>query len=170
MPDAEQMAIVSRVIAEHQTIHHNIKLMGESMNDMEAILHLEQRQQEWKSGMPEAVAAKQKKLAQTLITLEQGLKNHFSFEEKYLFPLTGELLAESLTLDHKRITRELEGASTLVREMHLGDVAPEESAAQEDKIRKMIHSLHHLVEKHATTESAIIESMNRALQKRQRAW
>ena len=170
MPDTEKMAIVSRVIAEHQAIRHNVNLMGESMNDLEAILNLEQRKQEWTPGKPETVTEKQAKLEQTLMTLGQGLKNHFSFEEKYLFPLTGELLAESLTLDHKRITRELEAASTLVREMPLGDIAPKELAAQEDQIRKMIHSLHHLVEKHATTENAIIESMNRALQERQGTW
>jgi hypothetical protein len=98
---ADNLATVNRAIEEHHTIRAHVKLVGDSVSDLEALFSLQKARPDWILSSPEALSEKKDKLLQTLSTLDEGLKNHFSFEDKLFPPLFGELLMQALKIEHR---------------------------------------------------------------------
>ena len=109
-------------------------------------------------------AEKQQKLQQTLSALDEGLRNHFAFEEKYLPPILGELFTRALLVDHQVITGEINEAKSMVFETDLAALAPEELAAKQLHIHEKINGLREMVEQHAEREETMLEWLKRALE------
>src|SRR4030042_2580336 len=82
MPDV--LAVITRIISEHHAIREHVKLAGDTVNDIEALFTLQRTQSGWSQTSITALIEKQNRLLQTISFLEQGLKNHFGFEEKAL--------------------------------------------------------------------------------------
>ena len=100
---SDELTTINRVITEHQQIRGYVKLVGDSVTDREALSSLQQARSDWVPGRLDILTEKQKKLAQTISTLEAGLKNHFAYEEKYLPPILGELFTRALLIEHQEI-------------------------------------------------------------------
>ena len=107
---ADNLAIIKRVIEEHLTIRGHVKLVGDSVTDLEALFALQKARPNWVLSQLEALSERQKKLQQTLSFLDEGLKNHFGFEEKVLPPLFGELLMRALIFEHREMGKEISEA------------------------------------------------------------
>ena len=148
---------ITRVIDEHHVIRKHVKLIGDSVPDREALGKLRKSCTEWVSGQLELLEEKLKKLQQTLGVLDEGLKNHFSFEGQNLPPLCGDLLMRALLLEHAEIEREIDQAKSVVANVKLEELSEEESTSQESQIQQTIGSLLHLVEEHATKEELILK-------------
>jgi len=160
----DYLAIINRVIEEHQVIRGHVKLVGDSVPDREALSSLEKTRADWVPGRPELLAGKQKKLLQAVSYLEEGLKNHFAFEERALPSLLGELLMRAISLDHQQIIKEIEKDRSIVAETSLGEQSREELLSKEAEIQQTINDLCQLVEEHAFREEAILEMLRRALE------
>jgi hypothetical protein len=111
---ADNLAIVNRAIEEHHTIRGNIKLVGDSISDLEALFSLQKARPDWILSSPEALSEKQVKLQQTISALGEGLKNHFGFEERLFPPLFGDLLMQALILEHRGIKKQIDEAESFV--------------------------------------------------------
>jgi hypothetical protein len=161
MPD--ELAIINRVIEEHATIKGHVKLVGDSVTDHEALASLEKARADWIPGRPEILSEKQKKLQQTISSLEEGLGNHFALEERSLPPLLGELLMQSLVLEHRKIKKEIDVVKSMAAGIKLEGLSRDELLAKESQMQQMVDKLRQLVEEHATREEIILDMIQSAL-------
>jgi len=159
----DNLAIIRRIIDEHQVFKGHVKLIGDSISDYEALAAVAKARADLIPGRLEALSEKQNKLRQTMSFLHDGLENHFAFEEQVLPPLLGELLTRALILEHQEIRDEINEAAPLVINTRLEGLSREELLSTESHIQQVIDSLCHLVEEHATKEEAILEMLQRAL-------
>jgi hemerythrin len=162
----DNLAIINKVIEEHQIIRGHIKLVGDSTSDQEAIASLTRARADWIPGRPEILAEKQKRLQQALSFLDEGLKNHFAFEERVLPPLLGDLFVRAITLDHREIIKEIDEAKSLVSDIKLEGLSRDELLSKESHIQQVINRISDLVEDHAIEEEVVLGMAERALRGR----
>lgn len=160
----DKLAVIKRIIDEHQTIKEHVKLVGDSVSDQEALAALQKAHADFIPGRLEVVSEKQKKLQQTISALDEGLKNHFTFEEKVLPPLLGKLVMQALVLEHGEIKNEIDEAKSVVADTKLEGLSREELLSKESHMQQMIDSICQLVEEHAAKEEAILNMVQRALE------
>jgi len=160
----DKLAIVNRIIEWHQTIRGHIKLVGDSVTDQEALAALEKERADFIPGRLEVLSKKQEKLQQTLNFVEEGLKNHFTFEEDVLPPLLGGLLAQALLVEHQEIKNEIAKAKLIAASTKLEGLSREELLFEESHIQQVVDCLCQLVNEHAAREEAILEMLQRALE------
>lgn len=166
---ADELTIINRIIEEHQNIRSYIKLVGDSIPDREALSSLSKTRAHWVPGRPDILAEKQKKLEQTISFLDEGLRNHFAYEEKVLPPILGELFMRALVLDHQKVREEIDGAKSTVLGTKLEGLSREELLAKESEIQQVIESMCQTFEDHATREEVILGMLQRALQEKQQS-
>lgn len=162
----DNLALISRLKDEHQSLRRHVKLVGDSISDQEALRSLKGERADWIPGRLDILAEKQKRLQQALSFLDEGLKNHFAFEEKVLPPLLGELFVRALILDHREIIKEIDEAKSKAANIKLEGLSREELVSEELSTQQLIASIRHLVEDHATREEVILEMVERALQEK----
>jgi len=162
----DKLAIINRVIAEHQTIGQHVKLVGDSVSDEEALKSLEGTRADWIPGRLEAVSEKQKRLQQTMNALDEGLRRHFAFEEKALPPLLGELLMQSLILEHREIKEKIDEAKSTAADTKLEGLSRDELLSEEAHMQHIVANIGHLVEEHAAREEAVLAMVKRALEEK----
>ena len=161
---SQELDIIKRVKAEHEVLRGHVKLVGDSISDREAAHSLQGAHTEWIPGRLELVAEKQKALQRTLAGLEEGLARHFSFEERVLPPLLGELLARALAMEHREIAAEIGGAISMAASMTTEGLGREEAMAQDARIQQAVDGIGHLVGEHAAREEALLDMLERALE------
>jgi hypothetical protein len=163
---ADNLALVKRVIEEHHNIRRNVKLVGDSVSDLEALFSLQKARPDLILSSPEELKEKQEKLQQTLSYLEEGLKNHFGFEEKLLPPLFGEFLIKALIIDHRAIKKQIDAAKSLVSETKLEGLSQKELLSKKSQMQQKVESILQLVEDHAAREETILKMLKRALEEK----
>ncbi len=161
---SDNLEIIRRVIEEHQYIRGHIKLVGDSISDMEAIFSLQKDQSGWSQSSIETLVDKQKKLQQSMSFLDEGLKNHFGFEEEVLPPLFGELLMQSLIFEHREIKNGISEAKSMVTGTRLEGLSQGELLVQKSRLQQVISNICRVVEEHAAKEETILKMMKRALE------
>ena len=117
MPEA--LAIITRAISEHHVIREHVKLAGDTVNDIEALVTIDRAQSGWSQSSLGALADKQTQMQQAISFLEQGLKNHFAFEEEALLPLFGKLMAKAILHEHHKISQQIENTKTALTNIKL---------------------------------------------------
>ncbi len=161
---ADNLTIVNRTLEEHHTIKGHVKLVGDSISDLEALFSLQKTRPDWILSSPEALSEKQSKLQQTITALDEGLKNHFSFEEKQLPSLFGELLMQALILDHREINNRIGETKSLLSNVKLEASKQKELLAQKARIQQKIEDILQLVEEHAAKEETMLKMLKKALE------
>ena len=164
---SDNLAIIRRVTEEHQTIRSHIKLVGDSLTDQEVLTALGRARPDWIPGRLEILSEKQNKLQQTMSFLDEGLKNHFAFEEKVLSPLLGELFMRALTIEHGEIKKQIDEAKSIVADTRLEGLSREELLSKEALIQQMIDNVCQLVEGHAAREEVILDMVQRVLEEKE---
>jgi hypothetical protein len=163
MPDA--LAVVTRVISEHHAIRGHIKLAGDTVNDIEALFTLQRTQSGWSQTSITALLEKRDQLLQAISFLEEGLKNHFSFEEEALPPLVGKLLTRAILHEHHEISGQIGSAKTTLANIKLEGLDQRELFSKKSVIQQNIHILRQTVEEHAQHEEIILNMIKKALEK-----
>jgi len=161
---ADNLKIVNRAIEEHHTIRGHVKLVGDSISDLEALFSLQKARPDWILSSTDALSEKQDKLQQTISALEEGLKNHFSFEEKLLPPLFGKFLMQVLILEHREIKKSIVDTKSLLANTKLVGLNQRELLSQKAHIQKKVEDILQLVEEHAGKEETILKMLQKALQ------
>jgi len=164
---SDELAIINRVIQEHQKVRKYVKLVGDSVTDREALASLQKARTDWVPGRLEILSEKQKKLQQTVIALDEGLKNHFDYEEKHLPPILGELFMQALLIEHKEINKGLNDAKRTATDTKLEGLSREQCLVEESTMQEVINNLCQAIEEHAHREEIILEMLQRALQEKQ---
>jgi len=162
MPDA--LAVITRAISEHHAIREHVKLAGDTVNDIEALFTLQRTQSGWSQTSITALIEKQDQLLQTISFLEQGLKNHFGFEEEALPPLFGEFLMKAILHEHYEISRQIDSAKTTLSNIKLEGLEQRELLSQKSGVQENINRLCQAVEEHAQHEEIVLNMMKKALE------
>jgi len=162
MPDA--LAVVTKVISEHHAIRGHIKLAGDTVNDIEALFTLQRTQSGWSQASITALIEKRDQLLQTISFLEEGLRNHFDFEEETLPPLCGKLLMKAILHEHQEISGQIGSARTTLANIKLEGLDQRELLSKKTVIQQNIHSLRQTVEEHAQHEEIILNMIRKALE------
>jgi hypothetical protein len=155
--------IFNKIKEEHTHIHKNIKLVGDSMNDPEALSSLRQSQAELKSAGKENLTEKQKRLQQTLAALDEGLQNHFALEARYLPPFLGELLMRALILEHREIEKQISVAKSAASNMELEGSNDDDLISREAEANQAIDELRRQIEEHSRKEEIIVNMLYKGL-------
>ena len=158
------LAIINRVIAEHQTIRGHVKLVGDSIPDREALAGLEKTRADWVPGKPEALAETQDQLLQAINSLEEGLNNHFAFEESTFPKLLGELFMQAILLDHHEIMKEIQEDRAIAAEVKLSGLSRDDLLDREAKIQQTINNLVQLIGEHASREEVLLDMLRRVVE------
>ena len=161
---ADNLKIVNKALEEHHAIRGHVKLVGDSVSDLEALFALQKARPDWILSAPEALAEKRGELQRTLSALDEGLKNHFSFEEKVFPPLFGELLMRALLLEHQGIKKQIDEAKSLVAKIKLEGLSQKELLSKKSQIQQKIEGILQLVEEHAGKEETILKMLKKALE------
>ena len=161
---SDNLAMIRSIIEAHNTIKGHLKLVGDSVTDLEAMFSLQKARAGWSLGSTEALAENQRKLQQTLSSLEEGLRNHFGLEEKALPPLLGELLILALTLEHQEIGKLIGEAKSVVTDSRLEGLSQEKLLSKKSEIQRLVSSILQMVEEHATKEETLLKMVQKALE------
>ncbi len=160
---SDALAAITRVISEHHVIRGHIKLAGDTVNDIEALITLRRADAQWTQSPIGALTEKQSQMQQATSFLEQGLKNHFAFEEKALPPLLGDLLMKAILHEHHEISRQIDTAKTTLSSIKLEGLEQQELLSQKSGVQGIINNLRQTVEKHMRHEEIILNMMKKAL-------
>lgn len=164
---SDNLAKIKQIIDDHQSIRGHVKLVSDLVSDQEALWALEETRSSWIPGRPEITTEKQNKLQQTLSFLDEGLKNHFAFEEQALPPLLGDLLMRALILDHQKIKEKIDEAKSIAVDSKLEGLSREELLSKEFYIQQVVVNICQLIEEHAAREEAILGMVERALEEKE---
>ena len=155
---------VTRLREEHQAISEHLKLVGDSVSDREALRSLRGAHTDWVPSRPEILGKKLEKLQQTLSLLEEGLRNHFAFEENNLPPLCGDLLMKAILVDHQEIRKKLDEAKSIVFSNKLDSLSEDELTSLESRTKEAVDNVLNVVEEHARKEQVVLEMMRAVLE------
>ena len=164
--DFAKLRRINMIVDEHRTIRKHVKLVGDSVPDKEALGRLKKTRNDWAPERSDVLSEKLDKLQQTLSFLDEGLKNHFSFEGKNLPPLCGDLLMRAILLEHKEIEKKIDEAKSMVASFASEGLNEEELASRGSQVQQMIGNLLNLVEEHATREETVLKMMQRVLEEK----
>ena len=159
----DRLEIIQKILEEHIAFRENVKLAGDSVNDPEALTRLMQARGDWTPGKPGDMQSRQEQLQGTLSYLEEGLKNHFAFEEELLPPLLGELLMRGLKLDHRSISAEIRKAISIIGGIEMEGLSRDQLLDSQAQVKQLIINIGQLVERHASDEEALLRFAERAI-------
>jgi hypothetical protein len=159
----ERLKVIQIVIDEHRMIRDNVKLVGDTVSDSEAMKLLNETHNNLNPRQMDVVSHSHQDLQGTVNILEQGLSNHFTVEEKTLPSLLGELLWEALRIEHNDINNSVGEVKTAITTFSLEGLNREEMFYKEFNLQKVINNLTQQIEEHATKEETILDMLKRAL-------
>jgi len=162
----DYLAVIKRVMDEHRVIADRLKLVGEPLNDQEAVISLESVREDLMVDFKATAVEKQSRLEQALLMLEAGLKNHYAYEEDVLPPLLGETITAALALEHRQLLAEVEQAKSVIRGVRLDELSHEEVLNEEALMYGLLNRIRRQKEEHLKREEAMLLMLQKALEEK----
>lgn len=159
----DRLNIINRVIEEHHKIHSQLGATGRAGNDIEAIFNMQQAYAGWSQSSLDSLLAKQQQLKSVFAGLEEGLHNHFGYEEKYLPPILGEVLIRSLLIEHERIWKNINTVKTTLS-APFQTMTRDELFASKSQLQQQINDVTVAIETHAGREETMLNMAKEALE------
>jgi len=163
----EEIEKVSHIIEEHSTIRERSKVVGDEINDLEALEDLKSLRDSF-SGTDEIILAdKLKELKQAMGYFIDSLRKHFD-DEELLFPgILGDPLARALTREHRQIMEDITSLIAIGDNRGLDQISQQRSPAIMMHIFQKISVLRKMVEEHARKEDIVLQMLLVGLQEKQ---
>jgi len=167
--DDETIALIDKVIEEHQVAFKRFRDLEEIVSDVEAISGMEEAKEAF---MPGRFDQKEslRKLQESLGTIYQGLQAHFQREETALlsaFEKRGDRnlvsALNSLLLEHGDLRSRFDHAKNHVAELVGGGLARHKWEASAHDMRAHLSHTRKLLETHAGAELPLLLTLRRKL-------
>ena len=167
----DDLEIIERVIAEHETIKQHFHNLEQVANDAQAMMGFEQAKEAF---MPGRLDQKQglHELEDTLKAIEDGLHEHFHFEETSLPTVVARYSDEelksslrSILLEHIDLRNRLVHSTKHVSELVSGGMARHHWEASAHDMRAYISHTRKLLEAHAEIEQELLYKLRSRLKK-----
>ncbi len=165
----DNLTLIRKVFEAHRKVSQNIKLVGDSVNDMEAIFSLQGIYSGLTQSSATAVAERQKKLQQVVSFLDEGLKTHFGFEIKYLPPLLGEWLSRALAIEHQLILNDINQTKILLADINSEGLKQEQLLAYKSQLQQAVSDLGQVIQEHMSNEETVLRMIQKALEEEKTA-
>jgi len=162
MPDI--LSLITKVIEEHHAIRTHVKLAGDTVNDIEALIAIRSTSSGWQQSSVDALIEKRNQLQQAVSLLEKGLGNHFAFEEKIFPPLFGELLMKAVLREHNEIRRQIANVKTILTDTRLEGIDQRQLLTKKTQMQDKVNSLCNAVDQHAGHEEIILGVIKKGLE------
>jgi hypothetical protein len=160
----DDLEVVRKAIEEHHKVRSNIRLVGEAMNDMEAVFGLQQANADWSQGSVQGLSETVDRMQRTINGLSAGLKNHFGFEELYLPPVFGDNLMKALLMEHGDVRQKLDAcAGSIVADVR--GLPQGKLLSYRSVVQRLVAELGNAIENHTSREEIILKMLERALDK-----
>ncbi|MFC1924449.1 hemerythrin domain-containing protein [Chloroflexota bacterium] len=155
---------INHIIEEHTIIGGRSGIIGEEINDLEAIEDLKLLSNSF-SGTDEVVLSnKLKELKETMNYFIDSLRKHFEDEEQLFPELLGEPLARAIAKEHQQITGDITGLIAIGDNRGLDQLSHQRSPAIVMYIFQRIQTLRQMVKDHASREDVILQMILKGLQ------
>jgi len=164
----EVIALIDRIIEEHQTIFQDFQTLDQIANDAEAAILLDKAKEEFVPGRFESKQGLEE-LEELLEETEQGIQGHFKREEGALlnaFEKHGDRkLASALLLltEHKNLTDRLAYSKQDVAKLTSGDLSRGIWEATGYDMRAYLSYTRRLFEMHAQMEHQLLLALRSEL-------
>jgi hypothetical protein len=157
---AGELAIIERVIAEHQIIRRNLQGVQSYATDYGAFFSLQQAQSGLAQSAVEKLSEHKTRMLESLNQIQKGLNHHFSFEESALPPLFGEAFMKALIFEHSEITQYIAKAivagNLTFEGLSQQDILDHKALLQEETAR-----LVDMIEQHANLEEQMLRMLKK---------
>ena len=160
----DQSAIIDRITTEHHSIRNHVRLVGDSLNDIEALFSLQRAHAGWTQASVENLSSKKLQLQQALSQIDEGLRNHFAYEEKSLESLFGQALIRALKYEHREIITQIEAAKAIAAETKLEELEQGDKLSSRSRLQQAVSSICQSVEQHAALEEQILKMLRKSLE------
>jgi hypothetical protein len=160
---SESAEIINKAISEHHKLKENPPLASESITDVEALFLLSQAYAGWAQSSVRELPAKQKQLLQTFTAVERGLKRHWSFEEKELPPLFGEILMKAFIFEHNEIAERLKIAKSALSGSKFEGLSQMEILARKAVLEATVNHVIQAIEEHNRHEETIFKMIKKVV-------
>lgn len=161
----DYQAMFNRIREEHLAIRGEVRLVGDSVSDQEALNALTRARTDWIPGRAEILSEKQNRLQQTLSLLGEGLQNHFALEARGLPPFLSEPFMQALLLEHHEIGEQIDEARSAAVDMKLEGLSREELLSKEAQIQQIVTRLCQAVEEHAAKEETLLGMLEKGFKR-----
>jgi hypothetical protein len=160
----EQLKIIDQVIREHQQIRSNIKLVGETVNDMEAVFGLQQAYSSWTQSTAVELKQKLDVMTRVLGTLLSGVAAHFTFEQERFPLLLGETVSHAIELEHEDIQKKAKLVSSSFAALDLDTLDKTTILTKKVQLQTNVGELTQMLQEHAHREDVIIGMVKKSLE------
>jgi len=162
MPEA--LEVIKNVISQHDKVTEHVKLTGDKMNDIDGVFSVQRAAYKvaWSASSVTELIEKRDQLLLTINILEDGLKKHFSYEEKVLPLVLGELLVKGILHDHNEIAERIGNAITCL--LNLGGLDNDELLSKRKELVQTINDLREAVVNHAHFEEEVLNKIKKSLE------
>lgn len=160
---SDEAETINRILDEHHKLRDHVRLAGDTINDIGAILSLRREARELSQGSPEDITEKQGQLQQTISFLQDGLKNHFAFEENALPPLLGTAITKGLMIEHQTIKGRIDQAKSMAFDLRLEGLNQDQLSKESSRVQQTIDDLSRLIEEHVNDEETILKMLKKGL-------
>ncbi len=161
---ADNTEIILNIIEFHHTIRERVNTLGGSVSDLEALFSLRGEYANWTQTSLDKLVEQQKKLQETFSSLENGLQEHFDYEEKNLPAILGEIIMQGLLFEHRNIRQNIAESKSLVFDTSFEGKEREEIVLLKTRLQQVIDTLNRNIEKHAAREEIILDMAREGLE------
>ena len=157
---ARELDTINNLLKEHQTVDHYLDRFKENIEEQEIfIIQKLTEEQPFEIGQ---LAKRQQYLRQAITDFYEGSSDHDNREEQILPQLTGKLLSEALSIEHKQIRELLNGMKTAletgwIEKLNLEQVMSQRGdlIAKSRDIKETAAIVSNLIKAHVAKENTI---------------
>ena len=157
----DDLEIIRMVMDQHRVLAQQIDSASATMSDKDAVLRLERAQRDLTTNLRRPLMERRAHLIEALDMIAKGLESHYSFEERTLPPLLGELLMNALTMEHKDLTGQMRDVISAVGRIDLKKLDHDGEISRESEMSLLLGKLRDKKLDHQKREEAILLTLQR---------
>jgi hypothetical protein len=160
----EDLEIITKVMDQHELLQEHLGSVSSIMSDRLALSLIEEAKDELGVNWRLSLSQRRDYLIASLLTVEQGMKSHYEFEEEVLPPLYGELLTQALILEHRGLIDSMRETIEAISALSLEELNHKEELEREALISTKLGVLRDRKLDHQRREEAVLVTLRRILE------
>jgi hypothetical protein len=161
---AGELKIIEEVIAQHRVIRLNLQGVQGSLTDFDALFSLQRAQAGWTHSSVVELIGQRQQLRDAIERVQNGLNKHFSWEEKALMPLFGEVFMKALLFEHTEIRQHIEQTISMIDNSNLEGMSQRDLLVYKSRLETSITKANQMVEEHANLEEQMLRMLRKTFQ------
>ena len=157
---------LQHVADAHRHIRADLRQVGGSIGDSEVVESLEKAKFNVLANMSQPLSVKIEEILKDATAIRAGVKRHYDFEESELPPILGDVLTESLKIQHSDLLEEMDLAISTMSRLKAEGSSPEQRVVDESLMDALLDKILRHKSQHMKMEDAVLEMAKIALDAR----